>query len=73
VNCWIDRITFDEAENAGRQMIEKHGWWAGKLDQAREVEVGEYDEHTPGREYFEQALIDGEALVFHTWPKGAED
>jgi len=30
-------------------------------------------EHPEGMEYFEQAEIDGEVLVFHTWPVGAPD
>jgi hypothetical protein len=73
VNCWIDRASFQKAERVARRHIEKQGWSMSKLDEAREIIVGEYDDEAPGKDYFEQALVDGEVFVFYTWPKDAQD
>jgi hypothetical protein len=38
----------------------------------RGVSRQDYAEETAGREYFEQALIDGIVLVFHSWHRDPE-
>src|SRR5262249_55748849 len=68
VNCWIDCPTQKEAERVARELIAQDGWVADKLDEARKVSRSYYDQNPEGRQYFDQALVDGEVLVFHTYP-----
>jgi len=68
VNCWIDRPNLTEAERAARELIAQDGWVADKLDEARKVTSSYYGDNPEGRQYFDQALIDREVLVFHTYP-----
>ena len=68
VNCWIDRPTLAEAERAARELIAKDCWVADKLDDARKVTRSDYGDNPEGLKHFDQALIDREVLVFHTYP-----
>jgi hypothetical protein len=69
VNCWIERPNLEEAIGFARRGIEAEGWNAGEPDLAHAVDAAAYPPRTQQREYFEQALIDKEVLVFHTYPK----
>ena len=68
VNCWIDRPSLQSAISVARQMIEADGWIVGDADEAYAVDAGSYALDNPNREYFEQALIDREVIVFHRYP-----
>jgi hypothetical protein len=68
VNCWIDRPTIEEAEHVARTMISEDCWIVGEPDEAHAVDRDYYANNPDGLQYFEQALIDKEVLVFHTFP-----
>jgi hypothetical protein len=69
VNCWIDRPSIQSAISAARQMIEAAGWIVGDPDETYAVDVDSYALDHPNRQYFEQALVDREVIVFHTYPE----
>jgi hypothetical protein len=71
VSCWIERQTREEAIEVARAAIEAEGWIVGEPDEAYSVDADTYPPGKDGREYFEQALIDKEVLVYHCYP--AED
>ena len=73
VSCWIqsgDRYT---AEQRARDLIQEYGWSVESLEEGAIVTSADYDRDDEDREYYEQALVEGEVLVFNTWPSGEDD
>lgn len=73
VGCWIqsgDRYT---AEQRARNLIQEYGWSVESLEEGAIVTSADYDRDDEDREYYEQALVEGEVLVFNTWPAGEDD
>lgn len=68
VSCWIDRPNLAEAKRIAREMIERHGWIADEPDEAYPIDRTAYETDATGREFYEQALIDKEVIVFHVFP-----
>ena len=68
VGCWIDRATLREAEYVARKHIAQAGWIVGEFDEAYPVDEATYPPGSVGRSQFEQALLDREVFVFHTYP-----
>jgi hypothetical protein len=73
VNCWIQSGDRREAEERARTLIQDYGWSVEALEEGAIVTSESYDEDEEDREFFEQALVEGEVLVFNTWPPGEED
>ncbi len=71
INCWIQRVTREEAESYARGSIADEDWLITELEDAfvvtRETQAPE------GMQYFEQAEVDQNVFVFHRWPVGAQD
>ena len=71
VCCWINVDTQEEAESIARKTIIDGKWAIIKME---EVSLVTKDtQSVEGMQYFEQAEIDGEVFVFHTWPIKAPD
>ena len=75
VNCWIRSDVSDryQAEERAKDLIHEYGWSVEALEEGAVVDSGSYGEDDEDREFFEQALVEGEVLVFNTWPRGDED
>jgi len=70
VNCWIDNASREEAEERASDLIFDYGWSVDSLEAEAVVTAEDYDEGDEDREFYQQALVDGEVLVFTTWPYG---
>lgn len=68
INCWIEAENFEQADTVARQEIEEMKWRILDLDEAYTVTKEDYLEDTNELEYYEQALIDKQVYVFHTYP-----
>jgi hypothetical protein len=68
VSCWIERPTLDEADEVARQWIRSHDWENEEREEAYAIDRSAYENEPSGLEYYEQALIDAEVFVFHTYP-----
>lgn len=73
VNCWILSDSREAAEQTATRMIAEYGWAVDSLEDAGTVTEDDYAEDDDDREFYEQALVEGEVLVFNTWPAGDED
>jgi hypothetical protein len=71
VNCWIQRDTLEEAESYARGSIADEDWTILRKEEGFLVTRETQDPE--GMRYFEQAEIDKEVFVFHTWPLNAPD
>ena len=71
VNCWIERGTLEEAESYARGSIADEDWTI--LHKEDGFLVTRDTQDPEGMRYFEQAEIDKEVFVFHTWPLNAPD
>ena len=69
--CWIKRDDQNTAENVARRIIVEQNWVITKLEGAGLIT--RETQNLEGMEYFKQAEIDGEVVVFHVWPIGALD
>ena len=70
VNVWVDASTEQQALAIAAQEIQEAGWHIESLEAVFPVTRSDYSNDTTGLEYFEQALVDGIVLVFHTWQNG---
>lgn len=74
VNCWIrNDDSRDEAQARAIELIRDYGWSVEALEDASIVSSADYQDGDEDREFYEQALVEGEVLVFNTWPRGEED
>jgi hypothetical protein len=75
VNCWIrsDGRDRHQAEARANDLIREYGWSVEALEEGAIVNSESYGEDGEDREFFEQALVEGEVLVFNTWPRGDDD
>jgi hypothetical protein len=71
ISCWIQRDTPEEAESYARGAITDQKWSVTRLEESRTVT--RETQTADSIKYFEQAELDGEVFVFHTWPVGAQD
>jgi hypothetical protein len=69
VACWIKDQTRKNALFVAKGWIEENGWVVLAVDQQQSVSADDFPEGAQGKEYFEQALIDEEVFVFHSFPK----
>ena len=65
VNCWIKRDSIDEAISVARRIIAEHGWHSEKVEVAHTCSRDQFPES--GQAYYDQASLDGEVVVFHTY------
>lgn len=73
VSCWIQSGDRHTAEQRSRDLIHEYGWSVEGLEEGAIVTSADYDRDDEDREFYEQALVEGEVLVFNTWPRGEED
>jgi hypothetical protein len=73
VSCWIQSGDRSVAEQRARDLIHEYGWSVESLEEGAIVTSADYDRDDEDREFYEQALVEGEVLVFNTWPRGEED
>ena len=73
VNVYV-RETSDAAALAlAQREIAESGWTCTVIESVAYVTRDDFTSEDDGLESFEQALIDGVVLDFHTFPIGAED
>lgn len=68
VNCWMKRDSLDEAIADAKALVIAADFIADEPHEISEVMRENYDESSAELAYFEQAMIDDEVLVFHTFP-----
>lgn len=73
VKCWIQNGDRQSAEQRARELIVEYGWTVEALEGEAVVTAVDYLGDEEDREFYEQALMEREVLVFHTWPPGDED
>ena len=67
VACWIDSDNQSKAEIQAHKFIENQGWSVIKLEDSYVINDERYIGEKEGKQYLEQAKIDGEVYVFHPW------
>jgi len=73
VSCWIQSQDRQDAEQRATGLIQDYGWSVEALEEGAIVSSSDYDEDDEDRQFYEQALVEGEVLVFNTWPRGEDD
>ena len=65
--CWINVNDRDIARAKAQQLIRARDWTIDRLEEEHPI-TREIAETSEGLQYFDQALLDGEVLVFVTSP-----
>ena len=73
VNCWMRNETGQNARERAEELIRDYGWSVEGLEEEAVVTGDDYADDDEDREFYEQALMEDEVLVFNTWPREAED
>jgi len=74
VNCWVKSKSPDEARKQTVKTISENKWQIVSVEEdCREVSEDSYTEDDDGLERYQQAAIDGECYVFHTWSNGPQE
>jgi hypothetical protein len=73
VNCWIQNSSREDAERRAAELIQEYGWSVEALEDAGTVTSADYDPDDEDREFYEQALVESEVLVFNTWPRDGDE
>lgn len=73
VNVWVNFPEEGAAEVVARFYIKNAGWVPELTTETSWVVEKDYEEDDDYREYYLEAMRDGSCLVFHQWPKDAED
>lgn len=73
VGCWIKDRTKQEAQSIASILIEDNGWIPSRLEKHVQVQPTGLEDVSKAKEYFDQALIEGESIVFFTYPKDAKE
>src|SRR5713226_4071577 len=68
VSCWIEHPTLEEAESVALKMISEARWQVVAIEERFPIDRSFYDVQSSGLQYFEQALLDKEVLVFDAYP-----
>ena len=68
VACWINVKKIEVARQKAVTMIQEQGWKVRKQVEEHTL-TREAAEQSTGLQYYEQALIDTEVLMFYTHPK----
>jgi hypothetical protein len=72
IGCWIATTTLSKVDKIARKLIKEQNWSILETDEEGEILPGSMNKKNPRFEYYEQALIDKEVLVFYTYPKTKE-
>ena len=68
--CWVLEPVYAAADIVAREHLSEVGWDIDEADEHILVTDATCPPGSDGREYFEQAQIDGLVTVFYTWPAG---
>ncbi|MEQ9207880.1 MAG: hypothetical protein RLN78_10980 [Phycisphaerales bacterium] len=68
VNCWIQDSSIGKAEERARAVVECNEWSITNQDNDSYETTRDHWIGDAQLEYYDQALIDGEVWVFHTYP-----
>ena len=69
VNCYLKGRTSKQAYIDAIACIEESGWDILRFEDQSEIDSASFEKPDDALKYYEQALIDGEVLVFHAYPK----
>jgi hypothetical protein len=67
IACWIKTNNRESARLRSRRLIEGRNWTIDRLEEEHPMSR-KMAESSKGLQYYEQALVDGEVLVFFTSP-----
>ena len=72
VSCFISFKDFAAAEKLAKLLIKEEGWIPEKRTEAWKIQKKKL-RTKKDKQYYSEAIKYGYSLVFHLWPKDAED
>lgn len=73
INCWIQAKSIEDAKKQAETCIKESEWIILKLEKSHPVNREFYESDDESLEYFQQAEVDGEVYVFHSWPNEPQE
>ena len=73
INCWIKAKSIEDAKKQAEISIKESEWIILKLEESYPVNREFYENGDESLEYFQQAEIDGQVYVYHSWPNEPQE
>ncbi len=72
INCYSSFKDFEAADKLAKILIRERGWIPGKRTDAWKIQKQKLKTKRD-KQYYAEAIKYGYTLIFHVWPKDAED
>ena len=73
INCWVKATSVEAAKAMAESAINQNHWKALNLEESFSVNEEYYEEDDESLEFYQQAVIDGEVYVYHSWPNEPQE
>ena len=73
VDCYIKDQTVTNALYVAKGWIVENGWEVIEIEEQREITLEDYADDAEGREFFQQALRDGEVFAYYCFEQEDDD
>lgn len=73
INCWIKAKSIGDAKKLAEMSIKGSEWIILRLEKFYHVNREFYESDDESLDYFQQAEIDGEVYVYHSWPNEPQE
>ena len=73
ISCWIKALSIEAASTMAEVAIKENDWIVQKLEESYPIKKEDYGIDDASLEYYQQAEIDGEVYVYHTWPNEPQE
>ena len=69
INCWIKCENKNLAIELAKKQIKEYQWKIENLEEAKIITKNFYNKDSEAYSYYNQALLDGQHFVIHTWER----
>jgi hypothetical protein len=73
INCWVKAISIKDARTIAELEIQENEWIVQELEESSPIRPESYENDDESLKYYQQAEIDGEVYVFHSWPNEPQE
>ena len=73
VNAFVNCLSETEAVEVATRLVREADWIVEGIDDVCRLSRNDIDESDPEFGYFDQAIVDREVAVFHTWPNEPQE
>lgn len=73
INCWVKATSIEAAKTIAESAINENHWKILNLEESYYVDEEHYEENDESLEFYQQAVVDGEVYIYHSWPNEPQE